>query len=76
MTDMELLGDLIDVGVPTATLSQADDLDTKMAELFEVSKRQIREWRQQGAIKITKIYQGFVTLRAGSRAGVLIKVKQ
>lgn len=75
MSDIELLGDFISVGVPLVTWTIGDDLNTKLAELFEVSKRQIREWRVSKSIKVTGKYSSFMTLRIGKRVGVLVRVR-
>lgn len=78
MTNKEgrLLEEFISGGVPMATMGKDEDLNTKLAELFEVSKRQIREWRDQKAIKVMGKYSAFMTLRVGNRFGVLVGVRE
>lgn len=78
MTNKEgrLLEDFISGGVPMVSMRRSEDLNTKLAELFEVSKRQIREWKDQKAIKVTGKYSAFMTLRVGNRFGVLVRVRE
>lgn len=74
LTDAELLGDMFSVGVPYA-FYDGRDLDNALATSLETSKRQIREWRKQKAIKVVQNKGAFMIVKVGKRAGFIVRVK-
>jgi len=78
MTDteeMDLLATMLDTGVPSGTYTDDRDFVDGIADALESSKRQVREWFGQKAIKYIP-HKNFMVVRCGKKAGVLIRVKE
>lgn len=72
--DGDLLGEMLAVGVPTALHYKGDDIVLTLASLFDVSKRQMREWYDQKAVKF-RSHGAWAVIKVGKKhIGIVISV--
>lgn len=74
MPSLDNLATLMHVGVPSILIRKGDDPLDILSKGFETSKRQIREWRDQNAIKTKLSHKNYVVLTIKQRALIIISV--